>query len=117
MEDGVPIDSYELSESEKEHEDTPNAVEANAVNSWLVNIDTVDKVLETLMVEGRKVAGGDRLGKTIIFARSISHADVINARFDANYPEFAGHFARVMVSGLPYVQSLIDDFSLTDNRL
>ena len=156
LEDGVPTDSYELSdaikdgylvppvgrgiatqfvrqgiryddlsESEKEHwdtldwgdEDTPDEIDANAVNSWLFNIDTVDKVLQTLMVEGRKVAGGDRLGKTIIFARTEKHADFINARFDANYPEYAGHFARVIVSGLPYLQSLIDDFSLTDNRL
>ena len=121
--EGIRYD--ELSENEKEHwdtldwgdEDTPDEIEANAVNSWLFNIDTVDKVLQTLMVEGRKVAGGDRLGKTIIFGRSKKHADFINARFDANYPEYAGHFARVIVSGLTYVQSLIDDFSLTDNRL
>lgn len=121
--EGIRYD--DLSESEKEQwdtldwgdEDTPDEVEANAVNSWLFTIDTVDRVLQSLMVEGRKVAGGDRLGKTIIFARSKKHSGFINARFDANYPEYGGYFARVIVSGLPYVQSLIDDFSLTDNRL
>ncbi len=38
---------------------------AEALNKWLFNEDTVDKVLATLMTHGQKVAGGDRLGKTI----------------------------------------------------
>ncbi len=33
-----------------------------------------------------KVAGGDRLGKTIIFAKNRDHAHFIVERFDANYP-------------------------------
>jgi type I site-specific restriction endonuclease len=45
---------------------TPDCVEAEAVNKWLFNKDTVDKVLEHVMTRGLKVAGGDRLGKTII---------------------------------------------------
>jgi type I restriction enzyme R subunit len=65
-----------LSEEEKEQWDakewsddgsTPDFVEAEAVNKWLFNKDTVDKVLEHLMTRGQKVAGGDRLGKTITF--------------------------------------------------
>jgi type I restriction enzyme R subunit len=40
------------------------------INKWLFNIDTVDKVLAHLMTHGLKVAGGDRLGKTIIFAKT-----------------------------------------------
>ena len=43
---------------------------ADELNKWLFNADTVDKVLETLMANGLKVAGGDRLGKTIIFAKN-----------------------------------------------
>ena len=45
-------------------------MEAEAVNKWLFNTDTVDKVLAHLMTRGQKVAGGDRLGKTIIFAKN-----------------------------------------------
>ncbi len=41
----------------------PTSVEAEAVNKWLFNKDTVDKVLEHLMTRGLKVAGGDRLGQ------------------------------------------------------
>ena len=73
----------------------PTAVEAEAVNKWLFNADTVDKVLEHLMTRGQKVAGGDRLGKTIIFAKNQAHAEFIAERFDVNYPQYKGEFARV----------------------
>jgi type I restriction enzyme R subunit len=109
-----------LSEEEKEQWDakewsedgsTPDFVEAEAVNKWLFNIDTVDKVLEHLMTRGLKVAGGDRLGKTIIFAKNQAHADFIQKRFDTNYPSLAGKFARTITFKTEYAQSLIDDFS------
>ena len=67
-----------------------------ALNKWLFNADTVDKVLEHLMKQGLKVADGDRLGKTIIFAKNHDHAEFIAERFDANYPHLKGHFARVI---------------------
>ena len=75
--EGINYD--ELSEDEKreweeldwnEEEEVPDRVEPEAVNKWLFNIDTVDKVLENLMRLGQKVADGDRLGKTIIFAKT-----------------------------------------------
>jgi type I restriction enzyme, R subunit len=114
----------DLSEEEKEawenqdwgddEEDPPDVVAAEAINRWLFNEDTVDKVLETLMTHGHRVAGGDRLGKTIIFAKNNDHADFITSRFDANYPEHAGHFARVVTYRVEYAQSLIDAFSLAN---
>ena len=76
--EGISYD--DLSEEEKEaweaqdwgddEADPPDAVSAEAVNRWLFNEDTVDKVLETLMTHGHRVAGGDRLGKTIVFAKN-----------------------------------------------
>ena len=66
------------------------------------------------MKDGHKVAGGDRLGKTIIFAKNQAHAEFIQQRFDVNYPEYAGHFARVITHSVTYAQSLIDDFSIKD---
>ena len=74
----------------------PRTVEPEALNRWLFNKDTVDKVMEHLMTRGMKVADGDRLGKTIIFAKNHDHAQFIVERFDANYPRYAGHFARVI---------------------
>ncbi len=113
----------ELSEDEKDQWDAlewdeeggvPDRVEAEAVNKWLFNKDTVDKVLEHLMTRGLTVAGGDRLGKTIIFAKNQAHAEFIAERFNANYPHFKGEFARVITFKTEYAQSLIDNFSIKD---
>ena len=110
----------ELSEDDKDQWDAlewdddgnvPNRVEAEAVNKWLFNKDTVDKVLAHLMTRGVAVAGGDRLGKTILFAKNQAHADFIAERFNANYPHFKGEFARVITFKTEYAQSLIDNFS------
>ncbi|MGE3333794.1 MAG: DEAD/DEAH box helicase family protein [Rhodospirillaceae bacterium] len=91
-------------------------IDPSEVNKWLFNEDTVDKVLQHLMTYGLKVDEGDRLGKTIIFAKSHDHAVFIARRFDANYPHLAGTFARVIDFQTDYVQSLIDDFSI-ENKL
>ena len=102
----------ELDWDEEGH--APDEVGAEAVNKWLFNTDTVDKVLLTLMTQGHKVAGGDRLGKTIVFAKNNAHANFIADRFNANYPHYAGQFARVITFQTEYAQSLIDDFSVKE---
>jgi type I restriction enzyme, R subunit len=113
----------ELSEDDKDQWDAldwddegnvPDTVDAQAVNKWLFNKDTVDKVLEHLMTRGLTVAGGDRLGKTILFAKNQAHADFIADRFNANYPHHKGEFARVITFKTEYAQSLIDTFGQKD---
>jgi type I restriction enzyme R subunit len=94
-----------------EEGNVPERVEAAAVNKWLFNEDTVDKVLGHLMTRGLKVAGGDRLGKTILFAKSQAHADFIADRFNVNFPHFKGQFARTITFKTEYTQNLIDNFS------
>ena len=94
----------------------PTRVNAGAVNSWLFNRDTVDRVLQHLMEHGHKVAGGDRLAKTIIFARNHDHAVFIESRFNHHYPHHKGHFARVIDHQAKFAQSLIDDFSQQDKE-
>jgi len=119
--EGIKYD--ELSEDDKDQWDAldwddegnvPDSVEAQAVNKWLFNKDTVDKVLEHLMTRGLTVAGGDRLGKTILFAKNQAHADFIAERFNANYPHYKGEFARVITFKTEYAQSLIDTLSQKD---
>ncbi|MDO9323819.1 MAG: DEAD/DEAH box helicase family protein [Methanoregula sp.] len=113
----------ELSEDEKDQWDAkewddegtvPDHVEAQAVNRWLFNKDTVDKVLEHLMTRGLRVAGGDRLGKTIIFAKNQQHADFIVERYDVNYPHYRGEFARAITFKIEYTQTLIDNLSIKE---
>jgi len=119
--DGIRYD--DLSDKEKEAWDAvewdedgnvPAMVDAAGINKWLFNADTVDKALEYLMTQGQRVADGDRLGKTIVFAKNQDHARFIVQRFDIAYPHLAGSFARVVISSDPYAQSLIDDFSQPD---
>ena len=72
----------DLSDEEKDQwdvlewgeEEIPDSVEAAEVNKRLFNEDTVDLVIAHLMQNGLKVEGGDRLGKTIIFAKNQAHA-------------------------------------------
>jgi type I restriction enzyme R subunit len=118
------IKYQELSEEEKEQWDAlewdeegniPDAVDSAALNKWLFNTDTVDKVLGHLMTQGEKVAGGDRLGKTIVFAKNNAHAEFIAERFNISYPEYKGAFARVVTYKTEYAQSLIDEFSIKDS--
>jgi type I restriction enzyme R subunit len=93
-------------------EEIPDSVDAAEVNQRLFNQDTVDLVIAHLMTNGVKVEGGDRLGKTIIFAKNQAHAQFIEQRFNAAYPNLAGHFARVITHQTgAYAQTLIDDFS------
>ena len=123
--EGIDYDS--LSDEEKEQWESldwgddvdesslPDKVNAAALNSWLFNKDTVDKVLQHLMEHGHKVEGRDRLAKTILFARNHTHAQFIEERFNHHYPQHKGHFARVIDHYATYPQSLLDHFSQKDN--
>ena len=107
---------YELQEEfyDKETGELVEEIVSSALNKWLFNKDTVNKVLMHLMENGIKVEGGDKLGKTIIFAKNSKHADFIVQQFDKNYPHLAGKFCRKIDYSVKYAQSLIDDFSIKD---
>lgn len=116
LEEGIHYD--DLSEEEKEKyeetfddDDFREDIDSSALNEWLFNDHTIDMVLQDLMEKGIKVEGGDKLGKTIIFAKNHIHAERIVKRFDALFPEYKGDFARVIDYSVKYVQTLIDDFS------
>lgn len=88
----------------------PEEIGAAAINEWLFNSDTIDKVLDYLMTEGLKVEGGDKVGKSIIFARNHDHALEIQKRFDIQYPRYAGKFCQVVDNRTSHVEQVIDDF-------
>ncbi len=112
----------DLSDGEKEEWDAvdwgedgpPEGVDAADVNDWLFNVDTIDLMLRQLMEDGLKVAGGDRLGKTIIFAKNHRHAEFIVERFDANYPALRGRFCRLIDNRVSYAHALIEEFEVAD---
>lgn len=119
---GVKYD--ELSEEEKaeyekeflEHTGAiPKEINSAAINKWLFNKSTADKVLDLLMEHGLRTEGGDRLGKTIIFARNHDHAVFIEDCFNKRYPDKAGKMLRVIDNQTKFAQNAIDEFSQKDN--
>lgn len=114
------VSYHQLSDREKaEYEEkfgdpttgeVPDEIDSAALNSWLFNTDTVDKVLAHLMQDGIHVQGGEKLGKTIIFAKNHTHAMFIEERFNKNYPEYGGKFLRVIDNYESKAQSLLETF-------
>ncbi len=112
----------ELSEKDKRHYEElfgiqPDDLETglpdidkSKVNSFLFNNDTVDTVLDYLMTHGQKIEEGDKLGKTIIFAKNHKHAVFIEERFNKNYPEYGGTFLRVIDNYEDKAQDLLEKF-------
>ena len=117
IEQGIVYD--ELSEEEKaeyeekfidENEELPEKIMSSALNEWVFNIDTIRQVLHIVMTEGLKIDYGQKLGKTIIFAKNHRHAEKIYEVFNKEYPHLPG-FAKVIDNKINYAQSLIDQFS------
>lgn len=110
----------DLSDKEKEkYEETfedkttglfPEEIRANAMNKWLFNKDTVNKVLDALMQSGLKIEGGDKLGRTIIFAVNQKHAKFIVDCFTERYPHLPAGFIAMIHNEVSHAQSLIDAF-------
>lgn len=102
-------------ESMFETEDNiPEQIDSTAINSWVYNKDTIVKIIETLMNKGIKVEDGDKLGKTIIFARNKKHAEKIVDTFNFLYPKYNGKFAEAIYSGKKYSRPVLDDFANKD---
>lgn len=95
---------------EMENGDAPEAISSSALNSWVFNEDTIRQVLHIVMTEGIKIDYGQKLGKTIIFAKNHDHAEKILEIFNKNYPHLNG-FAQVIDNRINYAQTLIDEFS------
>ncbi len=101
---------YEETFGDPTQDEAPDEISHAALNSWLFNTDTVEQVLNHLMTQGIKVQGGDKLGKTIVFAKNHHHALFIEERFNKNYPEYAGKFLRVIDNYENKAQSLLETF-------
>ncbi len=118
LEEGITYD--QLSEEDKAaYEDTftdengelPEKIESSALNEWVFNEDTIREVLHILMEYGLKIDYGEKLGKTIIFAKNHRHAEMILEVFQREYPHLGDGFAQVIDNYMTYAQSAIDNFS------
>ena len=117
IEQGIVYD--DLSEEEKEeyeekfldeNGELPETIDASELNTWVFNKDTIRQVLDVLMKDGIKIDYGQRIGKTIIFAKNHNHAEKILEVFHKEYPHLPD-YAKVIDNYMTYAQSAIDDFS------
>ena len=117
IENGIVYD--ELSEEEKEeYEKTftdkdgnlPESINSSALNKWIFNENTIKQVLNILMNDGIKIDYGQKIGKTIIFAKNHEHAEKILEVFNKEYP-YLTDYAKVIDNYIKYAQSAIDEFS------
>jgi len=88
----------------------PEEIQANAMNKWLFNKDTVNKVLDALMERGLKIEGGDKIGRTIIFAVNQKHSEFIVNCFTERYPDKPANFIATIHNKVSHAQSLIEAF-------
>ncbi|MDY5948663.1 MAG: DEAD/DEAH box helicase family protein, partial [Oscillospiraceae bacterium] len=95
---------------EDENGELPDKIGSSALNEWIFNEDTIKEVLHVLMTNGLTVDYGQKLGKTIIFAKNHTHAEKILEIFNKQYPHLPG-FAKVIDNYMTYAQSAIDEFS------
>ena len=117
IEQGIVYD--DLSDEDKEaYEDTftdengdlPESIGSSALNTWIFNEDTIKKILHILMDNGMKIDYGQKIGKTIIFAKNHLHAEKILEVFNKEYPHLPD-YAKVIDNYMTYAQSAIDEFS------
>lgn len=93
-----------------EEEAIAEEIDGDSINSWFFNEGTTKEVIYRLMEEGYKIEGGDKLGKTIIFAKNDRHADHIVEVFNKMHRK-NGDFCQKITTKIEKVQDLIDRFS------
>ena len=117
LEKGIVYD--DLSDEEKEEYEKnfaeedgsiPDSIDSSEMNTWIFNEGTIREVLADLMTRGIKIDYGNKLGKTIIFAKNHNHANKILEVFNKEYPNYVD-FAKVIDIQTGYAQSAIDEFS------
>ncbi len=118
LEEGIVYDELSEEDQQRYEEDftedgsMPDFIPSAQLNKFVFNETTVDLVLQDLMERGIRVDGGERLGKTIIFAQSKRHAEFILQRFNKLYPGYHGLFAQRVICDDSYAQTVIEDFKV-----
>lgn len=113
----------ELSDEDRERMDdafieddgTPEYIPPEELNRFIFNENTVNTVLQDLMERGIKVCGGERIGKTIIFAQNMKHADFIIKCFGKLYPKELDTIQRVVCDD-SHADTVIENFKIPDKK-
>ncbi|EJP19760.1 type III restriction enzyme, res subunit [Lachnoanaerobaculum sp. ICM7] len=95
---------------EMEDGSLPEAINSSALNDWIFNTDTIRQALDTFMENGIKIDYGQKIGKSIIFAKNHAHAEKILKIFNKEYPHLIDH-AQVIDNRIKNALNIIDEFS------
>lgn len=121
LEEGIVYDDLDEVDKERYEDDfgddegnIPEYVPSPSLNKFVFNEKTVDLALQDLMENGIRVEGGDRIGKTIIFAQNKKHAEFIVERFNKLYPHLKGEFTKRITCEDNYAQSIIKEFKVAN---
>ena len=95
---------------EMEDGSLPEAINSSALNDWIFNTDTIRQVLDIFMKNGIKIDYGQKIGKSIIFAKNHAHAEKILEIFNKEYPHLID-YAQVIDNRIKNAQNIIDKFS------
>lgn len=117
---GICYDKLSAEEKEEYEElfgeaEQGEIIGSNEIFRTVYNEDTVDRVLERLMKDGLKIEGGEKLGKTIIFAYNHLHAQMIVERFHKLYPSKGDDFCQLIDNYVNYADDLIRRFETDAN--
>lgn len=95
---------------EMEDGSLPESISSSALNDWIFNTDTIRQALDTFMENGIKIDYGQKIGKSIIFAKNHAHAEKILEIFNKEYPHLID-YAQVIDNRIKNAQNIIDEFS------
>lgn len=81
------------------------------LNKWLFNKPTVIKSLQYILKNAIKKRGGDEVGKTIIFARNIKHAEFLkDVLLEIDREQFGNDYVKVITNSEPKAQEFLERF-------
>ncbi len=78
------------------------------------NKDTCKRVIEDLMENGLRVDGGQKVGKSIVFAYNHRHAELIVDTFKELYPQYGDNYCQLIDNYVKYANDRIVKFEEDD---
>lgn len=97
----------------EESYDDESVINGSKLFKIIYNKDTCKQVLEDLMTKGLKIEGGQKLGKSIIFAYNHLHAKLIVDTFNEMYPQYPD-YCQLIDNQVKNSERLIERFETED---
>jgi len=109
------LSSEEQEQFEEKFDEEEDEISSSEINERVLNKQTNELVLQHLHKNGFKVDEGNKIGKTIIFAKNKQHAEYIKKVFDSLYPSRAEE-AQLIHSDISHVENLLTNFKKPDKN-